>query len=698
MKGKSLHSKAFAGFCFSIGSGRTIFGTNMQFLYPAFLWALTALAIPIILHLFYFRRYKKVFFSNLRFLREVKEETSARNKLRNLLILLARLLAMAGIIFAFAQPVIPLKNALKAGIRDVSVFIDNSFSMQSFGKDLSLFDKARQKAKEIILGYSSEDRFQVLGHELSSAQQQWVGRDEALIRMEEMEYTPDVKPLSVVIGRQKQSFSHEDGNPVSWIISDFQKTIADIPNGDSTLTVNILPLRGVQEKNVAIDTAWFESPIQTLNQTSVLLYSLHNYATEDADNIRVTIDLDGQEKPDRTVDITSGQTITDTAKITVLTTGWHELAIRISDFPVTFDDTYYLTFYVDENLKILSINELSENKKVAAIFANAESFILDQSLSNNLQYSAFPDYNLIIVNELTHISSGLISELTRYVAEGGKVLFFPSANGALDQYNELMKAMSASEFKVWDEKERQVGTINTDAFIYKDVFSRKRANMRLPKVTASYTLTPAGKKGQTLLSFRDGGDFISFYTPGKGALAVVSAPLDEKINDLTLQPEIFVPLVYKMAIYSSDVRRLAYTIGIDHLVPLDRNDVNLDEEIKITGPSEFIPGLSPLGTKILVDVLEEVKSSGFYEVRQQDKLIAALAFNYDRKESDLALLPIEELTSNTYLKVWDVSDETDFTQLIESTQQGKPLWKWCIILSLIFIGIEIALIRLWKNG
>ncbi|MEP6647066.1 MAG: BatA domain-containing protein, partial [Saprospiraceae bacterium] len=34
----------------------------MQFLYPSFLWALTALSIPIILHLFYFRRYKKVYF------------------------------------------------------------------------------------------------------------------------------------------------------------------------------------------------------------------------------------------------------------------------------------------------------------------------------------------------------------------------------------------------------------------------------------------------------------------------------------------------------------------------------------------------------------------------------------------------------------------------------------------------------------
>jgi hypothetical protein len=668
----------------------------MQFLYPAFLWALTALAIPIILHLFYFRRYKKVYFSNLRFLREVKEETSARNRLRNLLILISRLLAMAFIILAFAQPVIPLKDAVKVGIRNVSVFIDNSFSMQSFGKDLSLFDKARQKAKEIINGYSTEDRFQVIGHELSASQTQWVGRDEALIRLEEMEYTPDVKPLSVVIGRQKQSFSRENGNPTSWIISDFQKTITDLKDDDSTLHVNLLPLRGVQEKNVAIDTAWFESPIQTLNQTSILLYTLHNFADEDADNIRVTIDLDGQEKPDQTVDIRSGQVISDTAKITILTTGWHELAIRISDFPVTFDDTYYLTFYVDEHLRILSINEQSENKKVAAIFANSEYFILDQSLSNNIQYANFPDYNLIIVNELTHISSGLMTELKKYVDEGGKVLFFPSASGTLDQYNAFLKMMGANEFKAWEEKEKQVGSINTDAFIYKDVFTRTRPNMRLPKVTASFNLSAAGRKGQSLLSFRDGTDFISFYTPGKGAFAVVSSPLDEKINDLTLQPEIFVPLVYKMAIYTSNARRLSYTIGVDHLVPLDRNDINLDEDIKVTGASEFIPGLSPLGSKILLDVLEQVKTSGFYKVMQKEKWVASLAFNYDRKESDLALTSTEELTQHKHMKVWDTNDETDFTQLIESTQQGKPLWKWCVILSLIFIAAEIALIRLWR--
>src|SRR5258706_15272277 len=165
----------------------------MQFLYPAFLWALTALSIPIILHLFYFRRYKKIYFSSLRFLREVKEETSARNRLRNLLILLARLLAMAFIILAFAQPYVPINSLQQEGIRNVSLFIDNSFSMQSFGQDLSLFDRSRQKAKEIIMGYGQEDHFQILGHELSPSQNLWISRDEALLRLEEMEFTPVVK-------------------------------------------------------------------------------------------------------------------------------------------------------------------------------------------------------------------------------------------------------------------------------------------------------------------------------------------------------------------------------------------------------------------------------------------------------------------------------------------------------------------------
>ena len=670
----------------------------MQFLYPAFLWALTLLSIPIILHLFYFRRYKKIYFSNLRFLREVKEETSARNRLRNLLILLSRLLAMAFIILAFAQPLIPLNNAIKAGIHTVSVFVDNSFSMQSFGKDLSLFDRARQKAREVILGYGPEDHFQVLGHDLSPAQHQWISRDEALIRLEEMDFTPLVKPLSVIYGRQKQSFAKEEGIPVSWMISDFQKTIFDLTSADSLHPINLLPLVGVQEKNVAIDTAWFESPVQTLNQTSSLLFVLHNYAADDADNIRVTIGLDGQERPEGTVDITSSGTITDTAKITVLKTGWHAVSIRISDFPVTFDDTYYLTFYVAENLKVLTIDEQADSKRIAAAFANSDYFIVEQATAGNIPFARLTEFNLIILNELTSLPSGLIDGLHKFVEDGGNVLFIPSSSGSVDQYNLLLKNMGANEFLPWKEEERQVGTINTEAFIYNDVFSRTRPNMRLPKVKASFPYAGSGSKGQSLLRFRDGGDLSTFYPLGKGAFCVITTTMDEKVNDLVLQPEIFVPLLYKLTIYASEYRDIAYTIGIDHLIPIEKTNLELDKEMKITGPAEFIPGVSPLGSKILLDVQGQIRESGFYNLMQDDSLVAALAFNYDRKESDLSLTNLDEVAKMPGIKVWTDPEESDFTQLIESDRQGKLLWKWCILLALFFIGMEIALIRLWKQG
>ncbi|MBS1623579.1 MAG: BatA domain-containing protein, partial [Bacteroidetes bacterium] len=102
----------------------------MQFLYPSFLFALAALAIPVIIHLFNFRRFKTVYFSNVSFLKEVKEETTSRSRVKHLLVLAARMLAVAFLVLAFAQPFIPKKNTnIASGKKYVSVYVDNSFSM-----------------------------------------------------------------------------------------------------------------------------------------------------------------------------------------------------------------------------------------------------------------------------------------------------------------------------------------------------------------------------------------------------------------------------------------------------------------------------------------------------------------------------------------------------------------------------------------
>ncbi|MBL0031994.1 MAG: BatA domain-containing protein [Bacteroidetes bacterium] len=82
----------------------------MQFIYPEFLFALSVLAIPIIIHLFNFRRFKKIYFTNVRFLKEIKQDTQSKSKLKHLLVLLSRLLALTFLVLAFAQPFIPAKQ------------------------------------------------------------------------------------------------------------------------------------------------------------------------------------------------------------------------------------------------------------------------------------------------------------------------------------------------------------------------------------------------------------------------------------------------------------------------------------------------------------------------------------------------------------------------------------------------------------
>jgi len=194
----------------------------MQFVHPELLWALLALSIPIIIHLFHFRRFKKVYFTNVRFLKEIKDEKSTRRRLRKLLVLLCRLLAFAFIILAFAQPFISEDDTAKFGKNNVSVFIDNSFSMTASSEDVPLMDKAKRKAEEIIAAYSETDRFQILSHEMKGYQLRWINKENTIQSIEEIELNPEVSMLENVLQIQQQ-YLPDDGNNIIYYISDFQK-------------------------------------------------------------------------------------------------------------------------------------------------------------------------------------------------------------------------------------------------------------------------------------------------------------------------------------------------------------------------------------------------------------------------------------------------------------------------------------------
>ena len=680
----------------------------MQFLYPAFLWALLALAIPIILHLFHFRRFKKVYFTNVRFLKEIKEETSARSKLRNLLVLLMRLLAIAALVFAFAQPFIPVNDAeVRTGANSVSIYVDNSFSMNALSEDVPLFERARQRAREIVEAYSVEDRFQILTNDFEGRHQRLVSKEDALGLIEELAVSPSVREVETVLLRQQQALADgPNDNQIAFLISDFQENITRFGNfNDTTLSVNLVPLQSVQENNISIDSAWFEAPVQMLNQTNALVIQVKNHGSEDAQNVRLTLRHEGQVKPVGTLAVPAGGVVTDTVNITILRTGWHEAQLQITDFPVQFDDSYFFTFYVSEEINVLVINDGSQNSFLNAAFNGLQYFNADNQSSRNLNFSAFPDYEMIVLNDLRTVSSGLAAELQQYVRNGGNLLAFPAATADRASWNGLLNGFPANSLGTYEPQERTVGTINTEEFVFRDVFENRRANLKLPTTQGNFGTTNfTGRGEERLLVYRDGGSFISKYRVGLGNLYVSAAPLGPTVNDLVRNGEIFIPMLYKMAISSNRNRRIAYTIGDDEVIEADNRISGAGTEtvykLRSTGAGEeFIPEQRTVGAKVFLNVHNQVREAGFYNrFLDEDEVLDKFAFNYSRQESDLATLTAEELQAfeRPGVNVFDEADEANLSQIVSERSRGVILWRWFLIAAIVFLILETILLRVWK--
>jgi len=673
----------------------------MQFLYPGFLWALLLLAIPIIIHLFYFRRFKKVYFTNVRFLKEVKQETSNRSRIKNLLVLLSRLLALAALVIAFAQPILTDKDEIDNSPKAVSIFLDNSFSMEALSSEVPLIDLAKDKVRDIVNAYRDNDQFQIVTHDFEGRHQRFYSKDNILSLIDEVQISPAVNLLSVAMDRLKQSLSKEDANKELYIVSDFQQNITDfdiVP--DSSYQIHLIPLQSVQEKNVSIDSVWLAAPVPMLNQENPLVIKLSNYSDSEAEDVQLSLEYQGQIRPLGTKQISPNSSVTDTVNFSILQPGWHEADIAITDYPISFDNRYKIALKVSEKVKILSINESGTNKYLKAAFTGLKFFEIENQTASRINYSEFVGQDLIILNEISQLSSGLSSSIKDYVSAGGNLLIFPAKSISKESYNSLLSSLGANTIINSESGSKQVGTINTEEFIFKDVYLNQQRNIKYPSSTFNYTFSNfQSRKGEDLLKYRDGTSFLSKYRVSNGNAYIFATPLNDQYSDLVRNAEVFIPMLYKMGISKAKKDNIAYTIGKDYLIETD--NVIRDDEIiyTIKGKDEFIPAQFNIGSKIMLDVKDQVREAGFYQLSLDDQEISRLAFNYNRLESDLKYFSPEVLIEKfgDESDIISSADANNLSEYISQSSSGIPLWKWFIIAVLVFLGLETLLLRFWKT-
>jgi hypothetical protein len=674
----------------------------MNFLYPGFLFALLAVAIPILIHLFNFRKFKKVYFSNVQFLTQAKEQNSSREKLKNLLILCSRILAITFLVFAFARPYLSSGLEEQApGLRNqVNIYIDNSYSMESVNRDGSLLDEAKRKAKEIVKSYGVNDQFRLLTNDFEAKNQRYVDKEEFAELLDEVKISPVSRTLQQVVNRLHNRINGGTNGP-SYLISDFQKEFVGAKPLETAEAAefSLLRLNANSLPNIAVDSAWFLSPAHQPAGTEQLVVRLHNYSDEGAIGIPLRLTINQQQKALSNINIPADKSVTDTLSFTGLAAGWQKGVLSIKDFPLTFDDVFNFSFEVRPKLKVLSIKGRAAGKFVEAAFGADRYFSVAQMPEANIKYSSFSEYSLIVLTGLKEPSSGLSQQLKTYIGNGGSVVIFPDLDGNIAGYSSFLKSLSLPAVDKLNEGQSLSSTIDLAHPLFKDVFPEVPRNLDLPLVKRYFGYADQNTSGrQSILSLPFNQSLFAQYRLGEGLVYLSASSLNTDDNSLASHP-IFLPLMYKVAFASARERPLYYTSGRDNVLEYEKITLSKNQTLKLVAKDmEVIPEIRQTPGKTLLYIADQVKKTGFYELRKPDSLLAVMAFNDDRMESDMHYADEKQLKALFGKNLIAMLEGQNAAKNAEIRNNPTELWKLCLILTAVFLAVEILLIRFFNHS
>lgn len=683
----------------------------MMFVSPLFLWALAAVLLPIIIHLFNFRRYKKVYFTNVKFLKELQQESKSKSRLKEILVLLARCLAIICLVLAFAQPVIPSKNATRkmSGINALSLYIDNSFSMENVNKQGALLDIAKTRAKEVIQVFDNADKFQIVTNDFEGKHQRFYTKEDVLNAIDEIKISSAVRDINDVLKRQSD-FLNSSGtnNKKIYLFSDAQRSTFNVESLeiDTMIKVNIIPLQANQVNNVYIDTCWFETPLQQKGFIQKLHAKIVNNGNSNIDAGSVKLYLNKQQIAIASFSLDANSKTEVLFTFECKQSGFNFGSVKIEDYPITFDDELFFAFNSKVNIAVSLVNgrNQSNENSFSALFKSDSLFDFRFFSEQTIDYGAFKNSDVIILNQLSELSSGLVSELLKFTEQGGAIVIVPNEKLEINSYNEAMKAFQLSSFEFLDTSKLKVEKIELASGFYSGVFGKIDERMNLPVVNKHFKFLKSGRNNlEAILILQNADDFLSTSKFNNTALYLFSSPINESATNFG-KHALFVPTMYRICFSSLKSVPLFYTTNTNVVINL-KNDLSAQEQpphIKaVNGNIDIIPEMRIINNALSLFTRNQISQPDFYEVSRNNVSLQPLAFNFSRKESDLSSYSFDEIrniiSEKGYKNVSLIEDTgANISAQVLQIAEGKKLWKLFLLLTLLFIAIEAALLRLLK--
>lgn len=681
----------------------------MEFTNPSLLFGFFALALPIIIHLFNFRRHRLVYFSNVELLKNLHHQTQRTSRLKHLLVLLLRLLFISFLVLSFARPYLPGRNQMNPLADKLVVFyVDNSMSMQARGSEASLFDEARKLAKSLATSFQRNDLFVLLTNELQPAHERPMTLEEFSASLDQLAVSPATSSMSQILARLGTINDPEHrSEKLLFYLSDFQKSQSDFDrvDYDTTYRYYFVPFTAQRSNNLYIDSCWFESPVRQQGQNSSIIAKVINHSEDEVSGVPIRLLINNEQRAITNIDM--GANSTEEVKLTFTNnnTGHFEGQLSLTDYPVVFDDDLYFGFEVLEHIDVLEIFEQDPNQWLSLLLGADDLFRFESRSKLRLDYQAIANYEIIFLSGIESLPTGIERYLIEFVESGGSLVLIPSTDVDRAAYiNSFIYNYGQQYAGQADSSQTRVYSLLHGHELFQDVFIKIPENVDFPNVYKHYPIRLQARSGsQSLIDMVNGRPFLTETKSGRGSFYMFASPIHDAWTELH-RNALFVPLVYRMAFMSNHSSAIYHTIGnneaIENRFSTDNSDMALTIE-SLKDEYSFIPEQRHLPGRTELLTHDMVRQAGHYGLFAGDSLINILAWNYSRSESVMNFYTAEEVEAaitQTGLNGFEIFSDMQLSKAdsMDRLAGGRQLWKLFLIFALLFLLGEVLILRFWK--
>ncbi|OLE84267.1 MAG: hypothetical protein AUF76_03945 [Acidobacteria bacterium 13_1_20CM_2_65_9] len=676
----------------------------MGFLTPLFLVGLSALAIPVLIHLIQRERKRVVEFPSLMFVRRIPYQSVRRRRIRHWALLMLRAAAVALIVLAFARPFFRRDAAVIAatgGAREVVILLDQSASM-GYGDH---WQKARDAARAVVSGLGRDDKATLVLFSRNAEENMRATSDRsrlaaaintAKVGSGATRYGPALKLAESILSRSPVKRRE------AVLISDFQKTgwsgseDAKFPDG---MTLTTASVASPSTANLSVPSVSFGRAAFSGQERVTVTAGLSNKGDEPLKDIPVVLTVDGHDIETARAAVAPHASASVAFAPFTLVGANVRGSIHAGSDPLPADNAFHFVLSPSEPVSIVIVDGLDRSDaslflaKALAI-GTRPVFQIDVTSASRVSPPTFDKRSVVVLND-TPFPPGSGGALKRFVERGGGVLVVAGDHTTLPTGStseaDLFPGRLAGPIDRTSARSGSLGFLDYSHPVF-EVFKAPRSGDFSAAHVFRYRALEAGPNDRVLARFDDGAVAAVEKKAGLGRVIVWTSTLDDTSTDIAVKP-VFLPLVHQLVRYLAHYEAATSWFTVGQVLDLTARARTRAARIVVSPSGERT---TQAGMGEGTEGLLELNDQGIYEIRgtgASGGRPEAIAVNLDPVESDLAPLDPSALVASVtgHATSVDVQQASPQEMTREDAERRQSLWWYLLLTGVGLLAIETTI-------